>query len=200
LRLRFPCKVALDSGDLIHTGFLAFHSILVTLLPTAVLPDVCGFPALTVLRPLRPTAIPSAAGWPSLALARPMSVVPRFRVMSSVADVRLPLYTPTMRSAPATDLRGFHPCNQRHSVTKSTFPRSAPGTVRLSPSLSVSRLARFSMLQARVPLVAIVRLRLAVSGQDRVCPYPHVPRASGCLYLWVHNLPGQPHLRGVVGG
>jgi len=125
-----------------------------------------------------------------------MSVVPRFRVASSTSDVRLPLYTPTMRSASATDLRGFHPCSQRHSVTKNTFPRSAPGTVRLSPSLSVRRLDGFRMRQARVSLVAIVRLRLAASGQDRVCPYPHVSRASGCLCLLVHNLPGQPHLRG----
>jgi hypothetical protein len=69
----------------------------------------------------------------------------------------------------------------------------------LSPSLSINRLARFRMLQARVSLVAMVRLRLAASGQDRVCPYPHVPRASGCLCLWVHNLPGQPHLCGVTG-
>ena len=129
-----------------------------------------------------------------------MSVVPRFRVVSSASDVRPPLYTPTMRSASATDLHGFYPCNQRHSVTNSTFPRSTPGTVRLSPSLSVHRLARFWMRQARVSLVAIVRLRLAVSGQDRVCPYPHVSRASGCLCLLVHSLPGQPHLRGGVGG
>ena len=143
---------------------------------------------------------PSHQPQASPALPRPTAVVPRFRVVSSTSDVRLPLYTPTMRSASVTGLRGFHPCNQRHSVTKSTFPRLAPGTARLSPSLSVRGLARFRMRQARVSYVAIVRLRLAVSGQDRVCPYPHVPRASGCLCLLIHNLPGQPHLRGGVGG
>ena len=39
-----PRKVSLDSGDIIHTGFLAFHTILDTSLPTAALPDVQGFP------------------------------------------------------------------------------------------------------------------------------------------------------------
>lgn len=56
--------MSLDSGVIIHTGFLAFHTILDILLPAAVLPGVHGFPVLAVLRPLRPTVTPSAAGWP----------------------------------------------------------------------------------------------------------------------------------------
>jgi hypothetical protein len=54
--------MSLDSGDIIHTVFLAFHTNLDILLPIAVLPDVRGFPALAVLRPLRLTATTSAAG------------------------------------------------------------------------------------------------------------------------------------------
>ena len=55
------------------------------------------------------------------------------------------------------------------------------------------------MRQTRVSLVTMSRLRLAASGQDRVCPYPHVPRASDCLCFFVHNLPGQPHRCGGIG-
>ena len=132
---------------------------------------------------------------PSPTLAGTTAVVPRFRVLPSSSDSRPPLYTRTMHSAPAMNPLGLHPCSQRQSVTKSTFPwsQTSPGTVHLSPSLSVGRLARFRMRQTRVSCVAIVRLRLAVSGQDRVCPYPHVWRASGCLCLRVHSLPRQPY-------
>jgi hypothetical protein len=146
--------------------------------------------------PLQPQAGPSPKS------PRTTTAVPRFRVLPSTSDLRLPLYTRTMHSAPAMDPLGLYPCSQRQSVTKNTFPwnHSVPGTVHLSPSLSVDRLARFRMRQTRVPHVAIVRLRLAASDQDRVCPYPHVPRASGCLCLLVHNLPSQPHPRGGVSG
>lgn len=129
------------------------------------------------------------------------TAVPRFRVILSSFGLRLPLYTRTMRSASAMNLRGLYPCSQRHSVTKNTFPQILhPGTVHLNPSLLVSRLVRFRMRQTRISLVAIAKLRLAVSGQHRVCPYPRVSRASDCLYLIVHSLSGQPHPRGGVEG
>ena len=130
------------------------------------------------------------------------TVVPRFRVMPSTSGCRLPLYTRTMLSASAMDSLGLYPNSQRQSVSKSTFPwtHSVPGTAHLSPSLSVHRPARFWMRQTRVPRVAMARLRLAASGQDRVCPYPRVPRASDCLRLIVHSLPGQPHPCGGMGG
>jgi hypothetical protein len=130
------------------------------------------------------------------------TVVPRFRVMLSTSGCRLPLYTRTMLSASATDSLGLYPNSQRQSVSKSTFPwiHAIPGTVRLSPSLSVHGPARFWMRQTRVPRVAMARLRLAASGQDRVCPYPRVSRASDCLRLIVRSLPGQPHpCRGMSG-
>jgi len=128
-------------------------------------------------------------------------MVPRFRVVPSPPDLRLPLYTRTMHSAPAMDTLDLYPCSQRLSVSKSTFlwKHTIPDTVHLSPSLSVGRLASLWMRQTRVPLVAIVRFRLAASGQDRVCPYPHVSQASDCLCLFVHNLLGQPRPRGGVG-
>jgi hypothetical protein len=130
-----------------------------------------------------------------------MIVVPKFRAVLSLPDLRLSLYTRPMRFASLMDPLGLDPVSQRHSVTKNTFPWSDfPGTVHLSPSLSVRRLAKFRMRQSRVSLVAIVKFRLTASGQDRVCPYPHVPRAPGCLGLIVHSLPGQPHLRGGVDG
>ena len=152
-------------------------------------------------RSVPPPSLQPQAG-PSPKSPRTTTVVPRFRVLPSPPDLRLPLYTRTVRSAPAMDTLGLYPYSQRQSVTKSTFPwnQTLSGTVHLSPSLSVSRLARFRMRPTRIPHVAIVRLRLAVSDQDRVCPYPHVPRASGCLCLLVHNLPGQPHSRGGMSG
>jgi hypothetical protein len=139
---------------------------------------------------------------PSQVVSGTTTVVPRFRVMPSSSGGRLPLCTRTVLSAPAMDLLGLHPDSQRHSVAKSTFPwtHTIPGTVHLSPSLSVGGLVPFRMLQTRVPRVALARLRLAASGQDRVSPDPHVSRASGCLCLVVHNLPGQPHLCGGMGG
>ncbi len=81
-----------------------------------------------------------------------------------------------------------------------SLDQSVSSTVRLNPSLSVSRLAIFWMRQARVHLVAIVRLGLAASGQDRDRPYPHVPRASDCSCLLIRSLPGQPRPRGDAGG
>ena len=57
-----PHKVLLDSGDIIPTGFRAFHTIADTSLPTTVLPDARGFPTLTVLRLFRPTFATSVAG------------------------------------------------------------------------------------------------------------------------------------------
>ena len=131
------------------------------------------------LSPLQPQVGPSPT------LLGTTTAVPRFRVVPSSPDFRLPLYTRTMHSAPAMNLLGLYPYSQRHSVSKSTFPctHSITGTVHLSPSLSVCGPASFRTRQSRVSRVAIVRLRLAASGQDRVCPYPRVPRASGCLYL-----------------
>jgi len=148
------------------------------------------------LSPHQPQAGPSPL-WLGTA-----TVVPRFRVMLSTSGCRLPLYTRTMLSAPAMDSLGLYPNSQRQSVSKSTFPwtHSIPGTVHLGPSLSVRRPARFWMRQTRVPRVAMARLRLAASGQDRVCPYPRVPRASDCLCLLVRSLPGQPHPCGGMGG
>jgi hypothetical protein len=131
------------------------------------------------LSPLQPQVGPSPTS------LRTTTAVPRFRVVPSASDLRLPLYTRTMLSAPAMNLFGLYPYSQRQSVLSTTFPwcHSASGTVHLSPSLSVIGLAILWMLQTRVSCVAIVRLRLAASGQGRVCPYPHVPRASSCLFL-----------------
>ena len=132
---------------------------------------------------------------PSPRYSGTMTMVPRFRVIPSTSGCRLPLYTRTMLSASAMNSLGLYPDSQRQSVSKSTFPwtHSYPGTVHLGPSLSVHRPARFRMRQTRVPRVAIARLRLAASGQDRVRPYPRVSRASDCLCLIVRSLPGQPH-------
>ena len=201
-RLSFPCKVSLNFGDIIHTGFLAFHTILDTSSHRLrSFPLYVAFPRSQYYGRSASLGSPQPQAGPAPLVKGPTSAVPRFRVMLSAFDLRLPLYTRAIRSVSTMNLRGLHPCSQRHSVTKSTFPWIIkPGTVHLSPSLSVIRLVRFRMRQSRVSVVAIAKLRLAVSGQDRVCPYPRVPRASDCLGLIVHGLSGQPHPRGDVDG
>ena len=128
-------------------------------------------------------------------------MVPRFHVVLSAPGFRLSLYTRTVLSAPAMNVLDLHPYSQRPSGSLIPFrwTQNIPVTIHLSPSLSVGRLFRFRMRQTRVSRVALSRLRLAASGQDRVCPYPHVPRASDCLCFIVRSLPGQPHRCGGIG-
>lgn len=113
-----------------------------------------------------------------------------------------PLYTPIRCSLHRRWTRlAYTPVARGYQCQIALFPGTIrPGTAHLSPSLPVDRLVQFQALPTRVPRVAIARLRLAASGQGRVCHYPRVSRASGCLGLLVHNLPGQPLPRGGVGG
>jgi hypothetical protein len=96
------------------------------------------------------------------------------------------VYTPVRRS-----LHHRWTCMVSTPMTRGYRSQEEPFPVELlsySPSLSIQRLVQFRMRQTRVPRVAMSRVRLAASGQDRVCPYPRVPRASDCLSLAVHSL------------
>ena len=151
------------------------------------------------------TTAPPHDGYFSRKLAHPLEgtaiMVPRFRVVLSTPGFRLSLYTRTMFSTSSMNVLDLYPCSQRPSGSLIPFrwTQNIPVTIHLSPSLSVGRLFSFRMRQTRVSRVALSRLRLAASDQDRICPYPHVPRASDCLCFFVHSLPGQPHRCGGIG-
>jgi hypothetical protein len=82
LSWRFPGKVSLNSGDVIHTGFLAFHSILDTsshqLRP---FPMVVAFPRTQYYDRSASLWSPQPPAGPAYLEGEPTTAVPRFRVV-----------------------------------------------------------------------------------------------------------------------
>src|SRR5438105_252799 len=92
--------------------------------------------------------------------------LPMFRSVVQPSDRRLPLYARRIRLVSATRPARFHPCTgggsaSRYLVRRALGHATAPG---LTPSRTVNRVSALWTLQARVPLVAIVRHRLAAIG------------------------------------
>jgi hypothetical protein len=191
---------AVHAGTLSHTGFLALRSM-----PCPSLAD-CGPSRCTWLSHAHstPTAPPCCYH-----LSRKLAQLFRAdeqQFPGSVEDRRYltvgSRYTPTRYTPYRRWTRMASPQEPEALSDVHHFSRSisAAGTVHLSPSHCVSRLSSLRMRPTRVPLVALVRFRLAVGGSAMGPPPPRVPQASDGICFLVTRLLGQPRPRGDVGG